>query len=378
MTSNVPKGAGRAAHAAKTAKHAQRTPLPPRGATSGMTKKVSAKVIADEVEAKPGPAARKRTARRSDPGTESLTSLLGPVAAKPRKAASKTATATPKPAAKPVATDAPKRGKQAATPSVATPRASKPAKKAAEEPRKAPTATPKPQKPIPGTRTPAAAKNTPTPKGGTAVAPSGSKSDALAAFAEASGWETKIVPMPDNCVTVSSERGSELIEVHFSDDKLDLLQMPTYTINGRTVKLRNVSAAKKQMVVSPEDALKAVPATGPKRERKPREKHDDDRGAVVLRRITPWEDESAEGWEDDDIVEAVRGKKLVWRNTIAGTYEDAHVLPMAKQKQLKIVVAPNGKRVLNWASCDDHGKLCGFRSVYIENIVQVKRGHGRG
>jgi hypothetical protein len=49
MTTNVPRGAGRGAHSARTARAAQRTPLPPRTGTRSLTGRgdVAAAVRAD-------------------------------------------------------------------------------------------------------------------------------------------------------------------------------------------------------------------------------------------------------------------------------------------------------------------------------------------
>lgn len=342
MTTNVPKGAGRAAHKARTERHAQRTPLPPR--------------------------------RTSSPGTESITSLLGGLAAPARKGAAKKAQPAKAKATSKAATPTEKPAKAARGATAKPVKATKTTKKVPSKPVAAAEASPQAKTQAKAARPRATTRGTssaPSPVETLALQreedadesrPGPTKAAMLAAWAREHGWEVEMIPLPDqNGGCVSCTRGGELIDVHFLDNKLDVLQMPTYTVGSRTVKLRNVSAARKQMLVPADEALAAIPSA--RRERKPREKHDDDRGAVVLRRRIPW----AEDASDEEIILAVIGRKLIWRNTIAGTYDEGHVLPIKEQKQLKVVVAPNGKRTLNWASSDG-----GFRSVYIENIVQVR------
>lgn len=320
-TNNVPKGAGRAAHAAKTAKHAQRTPLPPKGATSGVSKKVSADPIAEESKMLKA-RSRGRKVRTSDAGTEALTSLFGAVAAPPKKAAS------PKKAT-PVASKAP---------------AAKSASRGPEKAKSTPTAKVEPKK--------------------AASEPSGSKSDALVSFALSAGWKAAAEDGVAGSIVVIATRDPETVRVTFRDNKLDLAEMPTHEYSGRVVKLRNVSAAKKVMEASAEAAAASQPVSGPRRERKERERHEDDRGAVVITRRLPWP--SDEEPTDEELIAYIVGKKLVWRNTVGGTYEEAHAVPSDKSTQ--VVSSPrNGKRVLNFLSAEG-----AFRSLYVENLVQIR------
>lgn len=365
MTTNVPKGAGRAAHAARTAKHAQRTPLPEKGAKSGVSKKVSADPIREEVGKSKMLAAKSRgrkVASKAAPSTR--TAAPEPKGTGSRTPAKRTATPSPL-AGKGTAAE---RGavsaalKKAGKPKKAAPVASPvseptPAPRTPARPRKAPTATVGPKK--------GASKPVAEPE--SAPEPTGSKAEALAAWAETVGW-TATLEVHGTEEMVMCEREPERVIVNFSDNKLNLGLMPTHEYGSRVVKLRNVSAAKKVMETSPEDAAAAVPAAGPRRERTARgrlETAEGDEGAAVLRRRVPW----AEGEEPDDetLIKAVIGKRIVWMNRVAGTYEEATVMPKEKQKQLKVIVAPNGKRVLQWASVEG-----GFRSVYIEMIWQVK------
>lgn len=69
---------------------------------------------------------------------------------------------------------------------------------------------------------------------------------------------------------------------------------------------------------------------------------------------------------DRDILEAVLGKNITWWNAKARRVESASVMPNEDQKHLAIVNA-KGKRILNWAANGG-----GFRSVYIENILEIR------
>lgn len=344
MTTNVPKGAGRAAHTAKTNKHAQRTPLPPKGATRGVSKKESAEAIAEVVEESKMLKARSRG----------------------RKVASKAPTSTA-PAAEPVpASPAPRKRKAAATHSEGVSSLQSLLPSVGGKAKKAPRATSKPTKASPDPVTPESREKPGAAKEGAFLVPSGSKAQQLLGFALGVGWECELEPGVMGSEIVVAVRDPETVRVTFRDNKLDLAEMPTHEYAGRMVKLRNVSAAKKVMETSPEDASKAQPLSSPRRERKERDR-DEDTGRVVVSRRLPWE--SDEEPTNEQVLEFVRGRKLVWRNGLTGTYDEAHVKPspVGEQRFLTIVIAPNGKRVLNFTSVEG-----GFRSVYVENLVQIR------
>lgn len=359
MTTNIPKGAGRAAHNAKVKKHAQRTPLPPKGATSGVTKKVTADKIAEAVAEKPGPSARKRA------GTAALSTSPDAAHDALREA----------PGGGSKLVGAKSRGRKATVRTRSDAELAEihtlhqPVGAVYKKARKAAPVASKPTKAAPAPRTPRVAKAAATAKGGhekAAPEANGSKAAALVQFALGVGWKSILEDGPMGGERVICEREPERVIVSFVDNKLDLAEMPVHEYGPRAVKLRNVSAAKKVMELPPEVAAKSQPSTT-RRERKERERHDDDRGAVVVTRRLPWE--ADEEPTNAELLAYVVGRKLVWHNKVAGSYDEAHVLPIPaeQQRQLRVDVAPNGKRVLNWCSVEG-----AYRSVYIENLVQIR------
>lgn len=78
---------------------------------------------------------------------------------------------------------------------------------------------------------------------------------------------------------------------------------------------------------------------------------------------------------DRDILQAVLGKEIRWWNEKARRVESSRVMASPDQRHLKIVQA-KGKRILCWAGviAERPGQRPiaeGFRSVYIENILEV-------
>lgn len=68
----------------------------------------------------------------------------------------------------------------------------------------------------------------------------------------------------------------------------------------------------------------------------------------------------------EDILKAVVGREIVWESSLSGDILAATVLPNPDQKQLRIEFNRNKKRILTFAARGE-----GFRSVYIESIIEV-------
>lgn len=78
---------------------------------------------------------------------------------------------------------------------------------------------------------------------------------------------------------------------------------------------------------------------------------------------------------DREILAAVLGKEIRWWNEKARRVETSRVMASPNQRHLKIVEA-KGKRILCWAGILEERPnrppvAEGFRSVYIENILEV-------
>lgn len=95
---------------------------------------------------------------------------------------------------------------------------------------------------------------------------------------------------------------------------------------------------------------------------------------------TPRPERLPKGWDlaadEDTLLDLVYGRKILWKNDLAGTYEEARVLPKewfdkgVEKAQNHIRIDENylGRRILHFASADS-----GFRAVGLDQIVQVNR-----
>lgn len=190
--------------------------------------------------------------------------------------------------------------------------------------------------------------------------PSEAKAQAFAAESEALGW-TATVTHDTGVYEVRSTRGDEELVLHWADGKF--IEDARYSCGGRVVSVRNASAAKKKMAVPASDALasnaKVVKGNG-SGPRKPRLSLADEEE----RYYAPLPFDPAET-SDLDVLAAVVGRTLVWRNTATRSDEEARIGP-PPQRQLGIVVK-NGRRILTF--CAEGGP---FRSIYLDAILEVR------
>ncbi len=287
MTTVVTKGTNRASANARTAKAAQRTPLPPRGATSAPGKNVTAGIIKDQIAETATKTVKRVTAAASKPVVKEFT--MAPAKSTAKRAPAKKA----------------------------------PAKKAA----------------------PAAKKAAPAP---VSHPP---KVTAYLAVAESAGWSADAV-VAGPTVTITSERTDETVIVSFTDGNTAPGTMWFIRKDGSRVRLRNISAAKKQMTLESES--RPVPTTrsgAPRRTSQPFT--DEERPQQDL----PFDPATA---NDAEILEHFAyGATLTWRAT--GGRQTAVILP--KHPATKI----DAKRNLGFMSVDGR-----FRSVALANMLRVE------
>ena len=312
MTTIVRKGAGRPAHAARTRKHAQRTPLPPKGAE---LKPTTSDVIAEEH------ATRKRAAAAETPAKKTTTK--------------KTATAARKSTAKKAATPEP--AKKAPAAKKAT------AKKAA-----APKPVEKPADPL--------------------LEKSMRKAEADAAVAREAGWDVTVVQAngPSKVLVVATKRieeesVTETVTVTYNGGFLDHAERPLFTVRPdagemRKVLLKNSSEFRRQVSESDDERpiSRMVKRPG--------------RPAGVRKASAEEEQESSRvdysKMSDEDVIEALRGKKITWRNSAKNIVMEAQIShrPAAKI----FITVHEGKRILNFNEVDGP-----FRSVYVQKIFRA-------
>lgn len=338
-TTVVRKGANRASHAAKTRRHAQRTPLPPKGVTELLNTSLrpdAADAIAEELEtqkaAKKTAAARKSGARKT---TTAKTAEEKP-AAKKAPAAKKTTT---RKAAEPKAPAA----KKAAPAKKATP-----AKKAA------------PAKPAEKAADPLLAKSM-------------HKAQLDAEVARAAGWDVDVVQEdgPSKVIVVAVKRieeakVTETVTVTYNGGFLDHAQRPLFIVRPdagemRKVLLKNSSEFRRQ-VTEPDDerpiSRKVKRPGRPAGSRKVREDEAEESPRVDFAKLS-----------DEEVLNALRGKRITWRNTAANVLMDGVIPARTTVKNFFITTNPRtNERIVNF----NDANTTQYRSVYVHKILRAE------
>lgn len=189
--------------------------------------------------------------------------------------------------------------------------------------------------------------------------------------AEKAGWEVSLEAGEDGRETVTATHAESGLEIRMVWDSGRYNYPESYQKrDGEEKTVRNAAEARRIL----------CNATGAKLETK----------KVTRRQIKPTRDWDAEAnpirppakrlpfkisQPDRDILAAVLGKEIRWWNEKARRVETSRVMSSPNQRHLKIVEA-KGKRILCWAGViqerPNRPPLAeGFRSVYIENILEV-------
>lgn len=191
--------------------------------------------------------------------------------------------------------------------------------------------------------------------------PSRGKAVAVAEVASQLGWSPEIRE-EGGLAELTVTRGAESIHLAWTDG---VFTHPcTYSIGSRSILLRNASAAKQRMAMGADKAKEESERVATRRVGVP--KSAPARKAKVL----PFTEASL----DQEVLDALYGRKITWTNRISGEEEVDYVPALAdgsrgtlKQHHApKIIEGPDG-RVLNFVGGN------GFRSVLISSIVRVGR-----
>lgn len=308
----VPKGTNRAGAAAKRSKHAQRTPLPPR---TGQVEDAK-EVISYGKMTRPQLFEEARRLGLAPPASAPKGKLLEAILQK-------------------------ERADRAA------------ARLEAEE-----AAKPKAKKV-------SAAQATPT-KGSTAHVEStatGTRSEVKAeAFRQAAielGWKVSARTDEGERTELTVSRGEENIDISWEGG---VFQHPClYSHLGRTVQLRNASAAKQRMGMEPEKATEEATRVVSRKHNAEARKSGGERRVRL-----PFDPELA---TDVEILAAVQGKRVTWTNGISGADYSDVVTPdrnvRVKANRAKIDEGPRG-RILNFVGDE------GFHSILVTKITSVR------
>lgn len=187
----------------------------------------------------------------------------------------------------------------------------------------------------------------------------GAKALELAETARSLGWEPEVTGLDANTVQFRATRGIEAVEVRWLNGRC--MVGSTYQCGSRTVKIKNASAAKTQMSVPEDEAVKHSNAVVTRSAI--RSRHSDDDDGTPKRIPLPF---NAETSTDEEVIAAVIGKTITWRNNVTKELDSAQVMDRVPQKQLRIDIKHN-RRILTF--CAERGP---FRSVYLDKILSVR------
>lgn len=368
----VPKGTNRPAAAARSRKHAQRTPLPPR---PGQVESAKAPVPGTKEFHDAQIAAgmdRKRDRRRAEEAktttvSEDLARMTVPqlrqlardrglstiikLTRKPELLAALSKALTMKAEQVAQRTARTLAGEMPAPYDPMPPKATR--QVTAKVTRPAHESGAKTQTPVSDTRvTPA----TEAPAGTKSAA----KAQAFSANAIKLDWtaDCRIRDASMDHIAVVAKRGSETIDIEWVSGVFQGTCL--YSFDGRSVKLNNASAAKKRMARPVEEAAEEVARASANRiVRKS--------APVPKTRALPFSEASL----DQEVIDAVEGRKITWLNSISGEEEHDYV-PAPRQGKgarpthTKITEGKRG-RTLTFVG------LGGFHDVLVNSIVAVTR-----
>lgn len=197
----------------------------------------------------------------------------------------------------------------------------------------------------------------------TANAPQTKSWDKACAFRDAVsalGWSTSLGHPQDGAeidlVECTAQRGDEYLYISW---KAGALQHPvTYTIDTRTVKMRNASQAKQYAARSPEEAAKELGKVTSNRAFRKKEP-----SVKPNVRALPFDPGLA---TNEEVVTALLGKSVAWINRISNGVESATL--GRDVKRVRIEEKDDGRQVL--FCCPSSG----FRAFRLADLVKVGGG----
>lgn len=208
------------------------------------------------------------------------------------------------------------------------------------------------------------------------------KAEALAAFCRENGWGA-MVGADSTHTVMTAKNGGMVIDAFFVDGKYDVARHATLKVGSWQGILRGAHAVRRQVDKSLDDRDRPHPAPGKGRSG-PRTKAveddipEDESPEDAARRVPFLKDD-----EPAEIIDAVLGKEIVWRNGVSNQREHAHlpseVRPKrksAKRDVIQITEHPKtGKRMLSFlevAGQNEDGEVYGpERTVALDKIVRV-------
>jgi hypothetical protein len=148
-----------------------------------------------------------------------------------------------------------------------------------------------------------------------------SKAQQLAIAAEEAGWEVER-SVEGTHKTLIARRGEEELEAHWENDK-SCVPLGWHTVGGHKAKFQHVTVALKIIGTDP-DVAAANAATVSQSRKAPR--------AVTHRSLAQGVPFNVATATDEEVLAALVGREITWRNTLSGDITETAVVPEAGTK----------------------------------------------
>lgn len=182
------------------------------------------------------------------------------------------------------------------------------------------------------------------------------KAAVIRAEVEAHGWSVTLDALDGDVVELTAKRGAEVLWISWTGGKMTLDPMPTYTVEDRTIKLKNASAVKQYAARPAEAGSKELEKVRSnrffrKRPTKPR------------RSRLPFDPKLA---TDEEVIAALQGQVVSWHNDRTQGTEVAFVGVRGKAPRWIRLEERNGDRIFSFV-CPQTG----FRAFYLTRLIRV-------
>lgn len=190
---------------------------------------------------------------------------------------------------------------------------------------------------------------------------SGQKAAAVIEALKPHGWDVLLAPAPghdasEDVMELTARRGTEVLWISWTAGKMTLDPMPTYTIEDRTIKLKNASAVKIYGARPAEVGAKELDKVRSnrafvKRPTQPRKAR------------LPFDPALA---TDEEVISLLSGSVVSWQNRRTQGTEVAYVNDRARSARFISLTEKNGDRLFSFV-CPQTG----FRAFYLSALVRV-------
>jgi len=187
--------------------------------------------------------------------------------------------------------------------------------------------------------------------------PEGSKSwpkaEACIAIAGPNGWDATPELLEGDVCELTLRRGNETLWISWTAGVLTTVPMPTYTIADRVVKLRNASAVKQYAERTPEAGTKELEKVSSNRyfRKKPTEPKPSK---------LPFDPKTA---TETEVIEALMGRAVAWHNRLREIPETAQV---GRNPRKIYFTEWEGERIFNFIC-----PAAGFRAFRLSDLMKV-------